>query len=250
MKKLVTAIMCAAMFLTFQQTTSAEGRLWDREPTLWEAAKAYKLIRPLAMSGQEGPRDASGNPWGKGPQGINMSNGKLKVALSGTGDQLAVTVSKTDTWHRFEAVLPYKPPASRTARERMLAFWNKPFQKPAGQLLLLAEDFKGAPQPDVSSSIHNGINTLKMANGKATGELKYLVTRSDTNIIAISAEFQGLTRPVLARIFRGPGKEGKGDAGNDGSFFWIHYMLPAEKTFPKGFDFYFVAKVAGSSAEI
>ena len=250
MKKTVTGILGIAVFLMFRTAASAEDRLWDKEPTLWEAAQAYKLVRPLPDKfGVEGPA-WNGKP---GPQGINLCNGKLKAALWGPCHKLAVSVSKNDIWQRVDPNFNLKPPT--TKQERTAAFWgappyNKPQPKPAGRLFLELADFKGAAQPEVSTTIHNGVNVLKMTSGKASGELQYLVTRSDSNIFAISAQFKGLSSPVLVRLWRGIRKDAACKAGSDEKFFWIRCTLPAEKTFPSGFEFDFVGRVVGATASI
>jgi len=252
MKRTVTGIVGIAVVLMFHQVTRAEDHLWDKEPTLWEAAKACKLVRPLPDKfGVEGPA-WNGKP---GPQGINLCNGKLKLALWGPCDKLTVSVSKNDIWQRVEPNFNLKPPS--TPKERMAAFWgakpyDKPQPKPAGRLFLECGDFRGAAQPEVSTSLHNGLNTLKIARGTAAGELKYLVTRSDWNIMAISAAFSGITDAVRARLWRriSNDKDVKCNAGSDGKFFWIRCTLPPEKTFPSGFEFAFVGRVAGATASI
>jgi hypothetical protein len=239
------------MALALGLQASAESRLWEREPSLWDVAQTYKLTRPLpAEFGVEGPPGI-----GKEKHGINLCNGKLKLALWGPCEKLALSVSKNDLWQRVEPNFNLKPPS--TKQERTAAFWgsppyNKPKPSPAGRLFLECNDFKGASQPDVSTSIRDGLNTFKMANGKATGELKYLVTRSDSNIMAISGSFSGITNAVRARLWRriSKDKEVKCHSGSDGKFFWIRCTLPAEKTFPAGFEFDFVGLVAGATASV
>jgi hypothetical protein len=111
----------------------------------------------------------------------------------------------------------------------------------------MADDFAGARQPEVSTAIHNGVNSFKLTRGRSTAELTCLTTHSDANIIAFKAHYARLTKPVSVRLFRFQNQGmAPPQAGNDGSVFWIHQTLPAEKTFPQGFDYYFVAKVVGA----
>jgi hypothetical protein len=228
----------------------AADRLWDKEPALWDVAQTYKLTRQLPDKfGVEGP------VWNKRPvsQGINLCNGKLKAALWGPCDKLTVSVSKNDIWQRVEPNFNLKPPS--TKQERTAAFWgappyNKPQPRPAGRLILECGDFNGASQPEVSTAVRNGLNTFRMAKGNAAGELKFLVTRSDSNIIALSGAFSGITNAVRARLWRGIPKDAVCQAGSDGKFFWIRCTLPAEKTFPSGFEFDFVGRVVGATALI
>jgi hypothetical protein len=222
----------------------AHDHLWDAEPSLWDVAQTYKLTRPLpAKFGVEGPtvggpnnaEVTAANPQGEA--GINLSNGKLKVSLWGACDQLTLSVSKTDVYERTS-------PKPGTAWK-----WEEGHSpRPVGQLLLLAGDFAGAAQPQVSTAIHNGVNSFRLTRESKTADLTYLSTRSDRNVIVIKADYAGLTKPVFVRVFSFQHKGLKNpQAGNDGSFFWVRQTLPAEKTFPNGFDYYFVAKVVGTN---
>jgi hypothetical protein len=220
----------------------AQEHLWDTEPSLWDVAQTYKLTRPLpAQFGVEGPtvgdpdnaRVTAKNPQGEA--GINLSNGKLKVALWGPGNRLTLSVSKTDVYDRTSLT---------RGTDWTLQEGHSP--RPVGQLLLLADDFTGAAQPQVTTAINDGVNTFTLTNGTKTASLTYLSTRSDRNVLVIKADYTGLTRPVLVRVFNffRPGQKDPRPE-NDGAFFWLRQTLPADRTFPHGFDYYFVARVAG-----
>ena len=237
-------LILAVLALAFNAEVRAESRLWDSEPKFCDVAKDYTYIRPLpAEFGMEGPC----MPRGAKGKGINLCNGELKLALWGSCSNLVVSISKTDVWNRWDPLLPWQMP-SKT--QPVGSFWVKPFAKPVGRLALQCADFAGAEQPDVVTSVNNGLNTFTMKNNKATAELKYLVTRRDSNIIAISAKYSGLTSPLLARIYRFAIKQGESSAGNDGKYFWVQHKFPGEKTFPAGFEFYFVGKVVGAPAAL
>jgi lysophospholipase L1-like esterase len=216
------------------------GRLWDREPTLWDAARKYQIVRPLSpVLGWEGPRGGRGNIAAAGPDfagpgknGVNISNERLESSLWGTPDRLVLSLGKTDVWNRAR-LDPYQG------------------KKPVGQVLLLAEDFVGAAQPPVSTSIHNGNNALRLTKGNATADIQMLLTGSDSNVIAIRAAYTNLTKPVALRLYRHQDADKvlpDPQSGSDGGYFWIQQTFAAEKTFPLGFEYFLVAKLAGSRA--
>ena len=223
----------------------AQDHLWDTEPSLWKVAQAYQLTRPLpAKFGIEGPtvgganlnqaKVTAANPQGEA--GINLSNGKIKASLWGPCDRLTLSISKTDVYERT---------SSKPGTEWKWEEGHSP--RPVGQLLLLAPDFAGATQPQVSTALHNGVNSFTMTSGTKTAHLTYLASRSQTNVLVIKGDYAGLTEPVFVRVFsfHHQGAENP-QAGNDGAFFWVRQSLPAERTFPNGFDYYLVAKVVGT----
>ena len=152
-------------------------RLWDREPSLWEEAKAFQLVRPLSpVFGWEGP---SGGAFGNGPRGangwtftgeihlgnpgapvappgpaftgpvgesVNISNERVQSSLWGTPDRLVLSLGKSDVYNRAGLGVTKG-------------------KKPVGQLLLMMEDFADAAQPHVATSLHNGNNLLRLAKG-------------------------------------------------------------------------------------
>jgi hypothetical protein len=226
---------------------SAQTHLWDNEPPLWNVAQTFKLTRPLpAQFGVEGPEVNGvdgGDVTAKNPQGkagINLSNGKLKMSLWGPCERLTVSISKTDVYDRTSP----KPGTNWTYEEG-----HSP--RPVGQLLLLADDFAGVAQPDVTTNISNAANTFRFARGGRSADLTYLSTRSDRNVIVIKADYTRLIKPVIARVFSFQHAGANvPQSGNDGTFFWLRQMLPAEKTFPEGFDYYLVAKIVGAKATL
>jgi hypothetical protein len=72
--------------------------------------------------------------------------------------------------------------------------------KPVGQLLLLAEDFAGTPQLEVSTTVHDGVHRLGMAQAGAAAELQLLLTDKETNVFAVRASLTQLTRPFSVRV--------------------------------------------------
>ena len=145
-------------------------RLWDQEPSLWEEARRYRLIRPLSpVFGCEGPsggafgREYSRQPGWKftegidlaetgaavappGPEfagplgdGVNITNGRVYSSFWGTPDRMVFSIGKTDVFNRA-------------------AMHMTSSMKPVGQLVILAEDFAGTPQPEVSTTVHDGVH--------------------------------------------------------------------------------------------
>ena len=137
-----------------------------------------------------------------------------------------------------------------------------PSLKPVGQIILGIDDLKGAGAPLVSQSCANGVTSLQITNGNKTAKLEYVLGITD-NVYAIRGDLAGITSPVSLRLYRHrdtshltyltedgkyktPAAEadkafnGPMDAptsGRDGNYFWIRQRMPAEKTFPKGFEY-------------
>ena len=204
-----------------------DAKLWEQEPTLWDAALKYQWVRPLSPKfGWEGP--AGREPGG---EGVNISNERMQSSLWGTPGQVVLSLGKTDVFDRAK-LNPYNG------------------KKPVGQLLLLAEDFVEGEQPQVSTAMHSGANSLRLTRGKATADVQVLLTRRETNVIAIKAVCANLTKPLSIRLYRHRDKFGHlpdPEGGSDGGYFWIHQQFAADKTFPQGFDYYLVAKIAGQA---
>ncbi len=246
-------------------TRPAGERLWDHEPSLWAEARNYRLIRPLSPGfGWEGP---SGGAFGKqyspepgwkfsegidlarpgasvapagpdftGPlgEGVNITNERVFSSFWGTPDRMVFSIGKTDVYNR----------AAMSCTSSM---------KPVGQMLILADAFAGAPQPEVNTTVHDGVHRLALAHGAAAADLQLLLTDKETNVFAIKASATGLTKPLSVRLCRHADTLGElpnPESGHDGEFFWIHQTFAAEKTFPQGFDYYLVAKIGGASSAI
>jgi hypothetical protein len=239
------ALTACQILTSLALPSSAQGRLWDKEPTLWESARKYQIVRPLApkfgwegLAGSPNPNAivAKPGPEFAGPlgEGVNISNSRLQSSLWGTPDRLVLSIGKTDVYNRAG-----------------LNFTRG--KKPVGQLLLLAEDFAGAPQPQVTTAIHDGTNRLELAKGQAKAALEVLLTGKESNVIALRARFTNLTKPPSLRLYRHKDKfneladpvSGEGDG-----YFWIQQKFAPEKTFPDGFDYFLVAKVAGRPVKI
>jgi hypothetical protein len=156
-----------------------ERHLWDREPSLWEEACRYRLIRPLsAVFGWEGPSGgAFGGEYSREPgwkftagidlakpgasvaapgpdftgplgEGVNLANGRVFSSFWGTPDRMVLSIGKTDVFNRAAMHLTSS-------------------MKPVGQILILAGDFAGIPQPEVCTSVHDGVHRLSLAHAAA-----------------------------------------------------------------------------------
>lgn len=144
-----------------------------------------------------------------------------------------------------------------------------PCPKPVGQVILGMEDFRGAAEPELRQGCADGVVDLTLSKGAARARVEYALGMT-SNLYAIRGEVAGLRHPVTLRLYRHadtahlaylsadgktytvPGAEAgrawngpidpptSGAAGRD---FWIRQRLPAEKTFPAGFEYVLVARV-------
>lgn len=149
------------------------------------------------------------------------------------------------------------------------ACWNAypfPCQKPVGQIILGMDGLGGAPAPMAVQHCDDGTIVAEMKGPAGHAHVEIALSMSD-NVFAIRGTVEGGKAPWL-RLYRhvdqaylkymtadkkgylkGPtgvdfakdaarnGPVEPPESGTDGRFFWIHQKLPAEKTFPKGFDY-------------
>lgn len=245
MKTGTPSVILAIAILTVHVAGETVPRLWEQEPALRDVAQQHKLVRPLSPEfGWEGPGgkefgariDRTPGPGFTGPSGtgVNISNERVQTAFWGTPERLVFSVGKTDVHDRAR-----------------LSFQRG--RKPVGQLLLLADDFSGAAIPEVTSHLHNGNHTLQLENKAARAKIEMFLSRADSNIIAIRADYSNLTSAPAVRLSRHRDKFGELPepvAGHDGGYFWIQQKFPADKTFPDGFEYYFVARIASGAASV
>lgn len=159
-----------------------------------------------------------------------------------------------------------------------------PCQKPVGQVIVMAPDFKGAAQPEAVRSLRNGEVTLGMERGDRRLNVGYLLSM-EQNVSAFELDFENLSEPLTLRLYRNldqghrryieedgsykkvvvyqpadpdqpleyydfeadRAQNGRFEAptcGSDGRFFWVHQVFPAEKTFPDGFRYVLMAMVS------
>jgi hypothetical protein len=145
-----------------------------------------------------------------------------------------------------------------------------PCLKPAGQIILGIDPLGGAAAPRLTQSCANGVVTLQAAKGDARATIEYVLGMT-SNIYAIRGDLAGIKTPVWLRLYRHqdtthltymapdgqtytkPAAEadkafnGPIDpptSGEDGRYFWIRQKMPAEKTFPQGFEYVLMGVVA------
>jgi len=136
-----------------------------------------------------------------------------------------------------------------------------PSPKPVGQAILLAPDFVGQPAPEAEIRCDDGTARVALHCGSARLEATVL-TMMTRHLIAWRVRASGLQQPLALRLYRHrdvsetyvrklPDYDYAADAawngppepptsGAEGRFFWIRQRLPAEKTFPDGFEYVFV----------
>jgi Glycosyl hydrolase family 95 catalytic domain len=143
-----------------------------------------------------------------------------------------------------------------------------PSLKPVGQIILGIDPLAGAPAPHVVQSCANSVTSLQIASGNAEVNIEYALGMTD-DVYAIRANISGIKMPVWLRLYRhqdtshlvymtpdGKYKSAAAEAdkafngpidpptsGTDGRYFWIRQKMPAEKTFPQGFEYVLMAVV-------
>ena len=272
-----SAVSCPAWLGGSAQTSP---RLWDLEPSLWEAAETVTISRALPM-GDPQPEGS----WGGGTA-PNLSTRKLKITLWGPPAQLTLSVGKTDVWDRrriFEPPLPLAQIKERVAKGasqgdyyRSWHAYDFPCAKPVGQVILRCPDLARASQPTAVTRCCDGTTKVEASAGATRAELTYL-TMMTRNLMVIECHFQGCQSPVSVRLYRHQDTVLRGQSGvrppeplagydysqdanngplepptsgNDGRFFWIRQRMPAEKTFPQGFECVLVGLVLGAAVSI
>ena len=138
-----------------------------------------------------------------------------------------------------------------------------PCMKPVGQIILEIDPLAGATAPKLTQSCTNGVVKLHAAKDNAKVDVDFVLGMT-SNLYAIRGRFAGLTTPISLRLYRHrdtahmgymngdgtaytrPGTEADKafnspmeppTSGKDGRFLWIRQKMPAEKTFPQGFEY-------------
>ena len=154
-----------------------------------------------------------------------------------------------------------------------------PMLKKVGQIICMSEDFASLKEPKVSQSLANAKTEVLLEEDGKTGKLEYILGMK-RNTYALRATWKGLSKPVTFRLYRNKdmaylkymtpdgreylsGNDKLKDqrlndyqsesswngpleaptAGRDGNYCWIRQRLPAEKTFPKGFEYVMMAYI-------
>jgi hypothetical protein len=145
-----------------------------------------------------------------------------------------------------------------------------PSMKPVGQMILGIDALAGADAAQLSQSCANGVTALQVTKGGAKIDLKYVLGMK-SNIYAVRGAFTGIDTPIWFRLYRhqdtshllymkadgktytNPAAEADKafngpidppSSGRDGKYFWIRQRMPAEKTFPEGFEYVLMGVVS------
>ena len=156
---------------------SAQSRLWDREPSLWELA-CGEVSRKKVPRGCPQPEGLWPNVDGPA---VNLGTRTLKIGLWGPPEALTLSLAKTDVFDRRRACEPpltleeirqgafdpaNEPPAGHKVplrgdmgylvpgggRAERYASWDAypfPCPKPVGQVIVKADDFAAIVQAGI-----------------------------------------------------------------------------------------------------
>jgi hypothetical protein len=141
-----------------------------------------------------------------------------------------------------------------------------PCLKPVGQIIVGIDPLAGAEAPTVTQNCGTGLTRMRIEKGNAAADLEYVLLM-DRDVYAIRGNLSGMNSPVWLRLYRHrdtshmmymtadgtrytvPEAEAHRDfngpidpptSGTDGRYFWIRQQMPAEKTFPEGFEYVLV----------
>ena len=161
-----------------------------------------------------------------------------------------------------------------------------PCQKPVGQIIIKAADFKNVQQPEAIQQMKSGEVSIHLEKGNKKLDLGYILSM-EKNITAIDLNFENIEENITFRLYRNLDQghrrymeedgsykkfvvfqpadvnepleyydiEADKDKleqfeaptyGSDGRFFWIHQVFPAEETFPEGFRYVIMAMVSNA----
>ena len=151
-----------------------------------------------------------------------------------------------------------------------------PCLKPVGQIIIGIDALAGGKPPTVTQNCASGLTTVQAENGDVKARLEYVLDMtSDT--YAIRGNVTGVHAPVTLRLYRHQDTthlmymtpDGKNytnpdaeadkafngpidppTSGADGGFFWIRQKMPAEKTFPEGFEYVLMGVVTNPDVAV
>lgn len=163
--------------------------------------------------------------------------------------------------------------------------YDFPCSKPVGQIIVRCPDLEDTEQPTAVIQCRDGRATVETARGRLTW--LPMMTR---NLIAIHGDLHGLENALSLRLYRHRDINGWNTSvqgamcngnledlptpepwqgydygkdtnpphdpiepptsGSDGTYFWIRQRLPAEKTFPDGFEYVMVGRVVEPAAAL
>lgn len=208
---------------------------WQREMTLREAA------RSAVVEGILHPTDPTPNVLGLHPDSAQtltmaITNPALKSSLWGPSHRITLSMLKTDVQDRrvkwpdhiltlqemrdgaFSAANKDRvpPPTQKTRPIKgylaasggrsapYLTNWHAypfPCQKPVGQIILMLDDFEGAPPPKLTQSCASGLVRFQLEKASAHAHLEIVLSMT-RNVYAIRGAFTGLTSSAKLRLYR------------------------------------------------
>jgi hypothetical protein len=252
---------------------------WEQEIPLREAAKkafVKAVLPPRPAVTSEGQGTAT-----------QMFNPSIRTAIWGPSHRITLSLLKNDVWDRRitqaryptvkevveNATAPgasaYQGPIGVRQRRSTRPNWGmlmadgltvdplrtnrKALMKVTGQIILGLDELEGAKAPEIAHLCANGVARMSVARGEARADVECAVSM-ETNVFAIRVTPTGLSRPVTLRVYRNNDTRKDGvepcEAGMDGRYFWIRQKLPAEKTFPDGFEYVMLGCVDDADATL
>jgi hypothetical protein len=145
-----------------------------------------------------------------------------------------------------------------------------PCMKPVGQIILGMDPLARATSPQVTQNCADGVVRLQVIKDDVKATLEYVLGMT-SNTYAIRGSFTGINTQIWLRLYRHrdtahmgymsadgktytkPGTEADSAfngpmeppiSGKKGRYFWIRQKFPAEKTFPKGFEYVLMGVIA------
>lgn len=257
--------------------TTPKSILSDR-PSLWELAGQVSERRPIPAS------DPRPHGYYRGGPALRLHNQMLKVSLWGPPQALTWSLNKTDVWDR--RYFPEKPlPLSKISAGVKTGDWPEryykscgaydfPCPKPVGQVIIQCTDLAGAKRPEAKIKCADAQVEVRLKKAAARASIKSL-TMMTRNLLIIEGNYRGIKNPVSIRLYRhcdvlktgeshfesgtpipipdydytkdtGNGPLAPPTAGQEGKFFWLRQQMPAERTFPDGFEYVLMARVLGA----
>ena len=202
---------------------------FEQEPSLRETALQSTFSREVPATYPGGVFDR--------PMGLScrMFSPEMKGSLWGQPDCLTMSLLKTDVYDRryfrrkpvtLEEVMegafspankdfddmPHRgltrpvygtllKEGGRLDAQAWSELYPFPCQKTVGQLILRAEDFQGAAQPQAVHAMSDGTAKLTVQKGGAKMQVEYLLGMQ-RNIIAAKVNFSGLEKALSLRVYR------------------------------------------------
>jgi len=171
---------------------------------------------------------------------------------------------------------PANGPFPADSPQALYLAYDFPCPKPVGQVVVRCPDVEGAEWTAGRAS--DGSLVTQATKADARANLSAFLHRT-RNLFVIRGDYSGLTQPLQIQLFRHQDTTPQGtsiaalanyggnaqydysqdpdnsplphpEAGQDGHFFWIRQQFPADKTFPRGFEYVLVGALDGVAAPL